>query len=358
VEHRLQQRLDAGGNLRIQLRRGHRLPRGNRTQGAQGRLGFEWVMARGELVKHDAQGEHVRGAVRRAAVGLLGRHVGGGPHQRAGRTVRTAGVGVGERRQAAGQAEVEDLHVAVGTDHDVFGLDVAVDDPRGVGGGQRPGHLGNQPRYLLHRGAAGDQRLEGRSLDEFHDEEGMPFVLAQRVDGADVRVVQRRGRPRFAQEAVEPFRVAGVLGGQELQGDVAPQARLPRLEDDPHAAAPELPLDLVAGHGGPGRRHCRRGFRGRAGCVPLLARQPFAQLLAVLGEAAAVLLRADAALVALAQLVLGGDQLEDCLAEGGELGVTSQVAFDPDAGAGLEPKLQIDVDQFHEQGAARGAIGA
>jgi hypothetical protein len=40
-----------------------------------------------------------------------------------------------------GQAEVEDLRVALVGDHDVLGLEVAVDDPALMGGGEAVGDL-------------------------------------------------------------------------------------------------------------------------------------------------------------------------------------------------------------------------
>ena len=58
---------------------------------------------------------------------------------------------VGERQRAglargAGQAEVEDDRVAVGRDHEVRGLDVAVDQPAGVRGAEAVEHLEEVPR--------------------------------------------------------------------------------------------------------------------------------------------------------------------------------------------------------------------
>ena len=41
----------------------------------------------------------------------------------------------------AGEAEVEDLYPSIFGEHDVFGLEVAVDDTGGVGGGEAVGHL-------------------------------------------------------------------------------------------------------------------------------------------------------------------------------------------------------------------------
>ena len=54
-------------------------------------------------------------------------------------SVRSAGCGGSRLGLQAGQAEIEDLHAAVGGQEDVLRLDVAVDDALGVGGGQPVG---------------------------------------------------------------------------------------------------------------------------------------------------------------------------------------------------------------------------
>ena len=55
---------------------------------------------------------------------------------------RVSGLLVAER---AGQAEVEELGVAVGRDHDVRRLDVAMDQAGGVGGVEAVEHLEEEP---------------------------------------------------------------------------------------------------------------------------------------------------------------------------------------------------------------------
>ena len=71
----------------------------------------------------------------RAMLDLLGRHVPDGAEDRADLCeLRRGGAGVRGTlffRQLR-EAEVEDLRVAVGRDHDVVGFEVAVNDSRGV----------------------------------------------------------------------------------------------------------------------------------------------------------------------------------------------------------------------------------
>ena len=71
-----------------------------------------------------------------------------------------------------GQAEVEELGVAVPGDHDVVGLDVAVEDARVVGLGQALGDLeGDLDRAQEIELAVGDEPADGPAVDVFHGDE-------------------------------------------------------------------------------------------------------------------------------------------------------------------------------------------
>ena len=118
------------------------------------------------------------------ALGLLGREVGGGAHDRAdlGEVVLAGGV------HRPGDAEVGDLHLAVGTDQDVGGLDVAVHDAAGVGAAERGGNLvGDLGGLYRIDVAVGAQDVGKRSpLHVLHRHEVRVGVLAPVVDGDDV----------------------------------------------------------------------------------------------------------------------------------------------------------------------------
>ena len=146
----------------------------------------------------------------------------------------------------ARQAEVGDVRVAVLVDEDVGRLQVAVEDATQVGVmyglGQR-GHEPGGPRRVV---AVGVQPARQRAArDELHGEESLAVVLADLVDRHDAR----RGRaPATASASFwnrRSRRVGEGPGPDHLQGDWAIQADLPRLVDDPHAAAAELAADLV-----------------------------------------------------------------------------------------------------------------
>ncbi len=166
-------------------------------------------------------------------------------------SVPTAGVCGPARGSRAGQAaKSRSLDDAVHAGHQILRLDVAVDHPRGVGCGQGAGRLPDQPRQLGHRRTILDELHERLSLDQLHAEERPAVAIPAVIDRADVRMIQRRGRERLAAKAFQPGRVLGTLLGQELERDLAVEAKLPGRVHDSHSAAAEQRAHLVAGNGG------------------------------------------------------------------------------------------------------------
>ncbi len=203
--------------------------------------------ASGQLVEHQAQREDVGGGGDRLGARLLGRHVPG----RAQEHARVRDAATGDRPAAGGswqqpdQAEVEHLDVAVGADHQVLGLDVAVDDARGVGRSKRRGHLPDQRQEPGQVGVRARQRPQRLPLDPFQDQERPAPVFANAVKGADGRVIQRRGGARLAPEPCQGARVARRLLWEELQGHDPAQPGVMGLVDDAHAPFTEHLQDLV-----------------------------------------------------------------------------------------------------------------
>lgn len=167
--------LPQGGRRRVAVRRvlGHR-PLQDRLQAGLGRLPRQWR----DRVAHDPgdQRDHRLVALHRERRSPRHQRVEGraervdvGGHRRCVPVQQLRG-GVAERRGDhaggrlvptgdPGDAEVDQQRVAVAADHDVGRLDVAVQDPLGVGGVQRPGQrhaeLCGRPRVIGHAGAQG-----------------------------------------------------------------------------------------------------------------------------------------------------------------------------------------------------------
>ena len=99
-----------------------------------GGAGLEGGLAREHLVQHHPGAVDVAGGRQRPAPRLLGGHVArGAAEQRRA----LSGVGLAD----AGHAEVPHLHTSGAVEQDVGRLDVAVDDPAGVGAAQRAAQL-------------------------------------------------------------------------------------------------------------------------------------------------------------------------------------------------------------------------
>ena len=207
-----------------------------------------------ELVQHDAEAVAIGAAVDAAAARLLGRHVGDRADDHAGAGLgRNGGHRVGWHRgrpRERRDAEIEDLHVAVRPQHQVVGLDVAVHDRGGVRGRERRGGLNGDVEDLAQRERTALQPLAHRfAFDEFGNDEARRLVIADFVDGQDVRMIERRRGPRFLQKPGQPLRVGAELASQHFQRDLPAEHRVGGAIHLAHAAAPEQAMNLIAADG-------------------------------------------------------------------------------------------------------------
>ena len=147
-----------------------------------------------------------------------------------------------------GDAEVGDLHLAVGADEDVGRLDVAVGEAGLVGEAECGRDLARDlGRLLGGELAVGAQDLGERpALHVLHGDEVGAGVLAPVVDVDDVGMAQVGGRLRLAPKALDEVRVDGELGEQHLDRHLAVEQQVAREEHVGHAAAPDALVDLVA----------------------------------------------------------------------------------------------------------------
>src|SRR6266852_8751468 len=121
-----------------------------------------------------------------------------------------------------------------------------MDDTLCVRGIKRVGDLNSQFQHLVQRKRSScNTVLEGLTIHKFHGYELLAVVLADVVNRADIRVIQRRGRLRLAAKAFERGRVLSRSRREKLESDQTLQARVFSLIDDAHPAASKLFEDAV-----------------------------------------------------------------------------------------------------------------
>ena len=147
-----------------------------------------------------------------------------------------------------GDAEVEDLGVALGGDQHVVGLEVAVDDADRVRRGERRQHLGHDLDQAAERDRAGPHDLgEGVALDVLHHDERPAVGELREVEHAgDVLVAHQVDRAGLGEEPLEQLGAARARVQQDLDRDPAADRRVHREVDPAHAALAEQARDAVA----------------------------------------------------------------------------------------------------------------
>jgi hypothetical protein len=123
-------------------------------------------------------------------------------------------------------------------DENVCGLDVAMDNALAVRCVERVGDFDCQGKQNLgFQGTSGDAMLQGQAVEEFHGDERMSLVLADVMNGADIRMIESGSGLGFALEAGQRLGVFGDVVGKEFEGDEAVEAGVFGLVDYAHSAA-------------------------------------------------------------------------------------------------------------------------
>ena len=197
-----------------------------------------------ELVENHSKRENIRAAIDGVAFDLLGRHV----RRRADHRSRLRGAHL----QYFRRAEIGDLQLIVLSEHQVGGLDVAVDHQSLVREFESGAGLLHQAQHARQRKRLPliEQRLEAAAFDQLHGDVKLAIFFAGVEDHHDVGVRQEARGASFSLKARHEFlaRQAGSCFDQAngLHGDVAADDRILRAVDDAHGAAAELVEKLVA----------------------------------------------------------------------------------------------------------------
>jgi hypothetical protein len=195
------------------------------------------------------------------AQGLLGRHVGGRPHDAARdrlRALRLAAHGRDDgmllpflrallQAEHLREAPVDDDDLAERPDHHVGGLEVAVDHAAAVGVRHRERELLEDRERVVAVRVGVHERRQRAPLDELHREVRAAVGLqAHAVDGHDAGVLELAADLRLLDEALDDVGALRVLGAQHLERDVAVEVLVAAAVDEADAAARDLAEDLVA----------------------------------------------------------------------------------------------------------------
>ncbi len=200
-----------------------------------------------ELVEHDAGGKDVGAPVDLLSLDLLRRHVG----RRADDGADLGRLGlVALGLVHARHAEIGELGVALGVDHDVGRLDVAMDDARLVREFERIQQLGHQAenRAEVVPLVGVEVVLELLALDVLHHDVREIALGSEVVHLHDVAVVEPRDGAHFTLEAhgnhARGFLIE-LAGEDGLDRHPAAQVRVEAVVHQTHRPLAENALDLV-----------------------------------------------------------------------------------------------------------------
>jgi hypothetical protein len=205
----------------------------------------EGPLPRRELVENQSRGELVRAEIHGTARRLLGRH----ERRRADDDSRRGEKGrlrVSEQGiRQLGDSEVEDLQESVRRNHEVFRLEVPMDDADSVRAREPVHELRAEIHDAAHRQGTARQKLaNGLPVDELHREVGHAGGMPDLIDRHDVRMIQRGGRARLLREPQKPFPIRQETGGQNFQGHIATEAAVARTVHLPHRSGSQRGEDL------------------------------------------------------------------------------------------------------------------
>jgi hypothetical protein len=163
---------------------------------------------------------NVRAAIERLSFHLLGRHVRGGADARS--RSRDAGAeSLADAFRQLRDAEVDDLRAAVGGDHDVVRLEIAMHDAGVVRFRQSLGDLRHHFDTLRDAATAAHPLRERHAVDQLHRQEVHVAVGARVVHGHDRWMIERRGRTNFTHETRDAFGIGRAMLRQDFQRHAA-----------------------------------------------------------------------------------------------------------------------------------------
>ena len=210
-------------------------------------------LPRRHFVEHRTQGKHVGAGIELFTASLFRRHVGhrssDDPRVRKHLSCfRWRPRVFASLAVQLGKAEIQYLDLTSPRyQKEVRRLDVSVKDPSRVRSSQSFGNLGAELRHLLGgHGLRIDPVLERLPFEKLHHHEAPSFVLPDVVEGADVRMAERRRGTRLPLEPLDGLGIARKFLGKKLDRHLTSKPRVLGPVDDSLSTAPEpLPYHIV-----------------------------------------------------------------------------------------------------------------
>jgi hypothetical protein len=149
------------------------------------------------------------------------------------------------------QPEVQNLDLLTRRNEQIGGLDIPVDDALAV---RRLQSIRRLHRPVDQQGQAWprtfEPRLQRLAFQVLHREKRLvSLILADVVNRADVRMIDRGGRPGFAPESVQRTRVGSNVVGQKFQRYKPAKTRVLGTVNHTHASATDFLDDAVMRYG-------------------------------------------------------------------------------------------------------------
>ncbi len=147
--------------------------------------------------------------------------------------------------QEFGEAEIEDLQQPVGSDADVSGFEIAVNDSLLMRRGQPGGELPPELQDFLFGNSSNNFFPDGRTGHVLHHQKIDAVLAVEIVNGADVGVIEPGKGESFLAELAARGIVGESVPGEDFQGDVAFEALIAGAINDAHSALANFLQDTV-----------------------------------------------------------------------------------------------------------------
>jgi hypothetical protein len=144
----------------------------------------------------------------------------------------------GRGRGATRDAKVCHLHLTIGSQQDILGFDVPVDQATPMRRGEGRAYVDADAQRLAdwQLPGRGDRVLEGLAGDKLHDDVVLGAILANIIDSHNIWMGQARGQPRFLIETAQEFCIVRELRQKCFHRHAPTEAQILCLVDPGHAA--------------------------------------------------------------------------------------------------------------------------